>query len=150
MPNRSTLAGLCLALCACQACGGNTALTTRERLQKSVTRYNQAVRWSNSDVAAGYLPAAERARYLEEHSRPDAAAVVDYDVESVTPDYANDIAVVLVRFDWQDPDSITIRTTRIRQVWKLEDKEWVLHSRTEVKERKGGGKPAPLAPEKRF
>jgi hypothetical protein len=139
-----------LALCACLACGGNTALTTRERLQKSVTRYNQAVRWNNPDVAAGYLPLAERAAYLEEHSRPDAAAVVDYDIESVTPDFTNEIAVVVVRFDWQDPDSITIRTTRIRQVWKLAEQEWVLHSRAEVKERKGGGKPAPLAPEKRF
>jgi len=121
-----------LLVLALTACGAAMPKSTAEKLQESVYEYNRALRWNNIDVAAAYLPPADRPAFLKEHKRGDTV-IMGADVLDVSPDYEQGLADVTVAYEWRAPDGITVNATRILQIWRYQDDTWRLVSRQEVK-----------------
>lgn len=114
------------------ACGAAMPKSTSEKLQEAVYEYNRALRWNNIDVAATYLPAADRPAFLKQHKRGDTV-IMGADVLDVSPDYERGLADVTVVYEWRAPDGISVKATRILQIWRYDDDAWRLVSRQEVK-----------------
>jgi hypothetical protein len=116
------------------ACGGGAAVTKPEKLREAVTQYNRHIRWNNTGAAAAYIPLDKRAAFKEARE-DDEIVVLSLDVGAVDADYEDDVAKVLVRYEWREPDGITVKKTRIRQLWKYVNEHWLLHSKSEVKKK---------------
>jgi len=134
-----------LAIVALTACGATQGLSKADRLKESVYLYNRAIRWRNLEAAAQHVEPTQRAAFLNER-RGDQTIVMGAEVLTVEPDYDNGVAEVVVGYEWRDPSDISVRATRVRQLWKLVDDVWYLASRQEVKAKPDEKR----APESRF
>ena len=110
-------------------CGGYTS--PGEKLQRAVFRYNNAVRWSNYAVAAEYIPADIRQKYLAD--RRDAAnnlRILEFNIDEVRHASLASKAEVLVTYQWVKPSSNIVQSATFTQHWHYgEDKVWVLKKR---------------------
>ena len=113
-------------------CGGYTS--PGEKLQRAVFRYNNAVRWSNYAVAAEYIPADIREKYLSD--RRDAAnnlRILEFNIDEVRHANLASKAEVLVTYQWVKPSSNVVQNSTFTQHWHYgENKEWLLKKRVKT------------------
>lgn len=122
----------CLSLIG--ACASGMAVTKPQKLREAVTQYNRHIRWGNTGGAAAYLPADKRQAFIDARADADGELVIlSVDVGAVDADYDAGIAKVDVRYEWRAENGITVNTTRLRQLWRYDDEDWLLHSKAEVK-----------------
>lgn len=127
------IATLTTALSGCM--GGYQA--PAEKLENSVYRYNDAVRWQRYEVASGYLPVDRREDYVQtQREAGDDLKILEYEIDQVRQTTENAEAEVIVRFTWlRNPSNIVQRTT-IRQTWRYgEDKTWLMVAREKIERR---------------
>ena len=129
------LALLALAVTGC----GVVYTSPTEKLEMSVLRYNDAVRWRNLEAAAEHVPAAKRRAYIDlRHKAGTDLTILDYDIAGVRQTEPNKKAEVIVQFTWNRLPSNVVETTTFKQEWEYgEDKIWWFVGQQEVEPPKG-------------
>jgi hypothetical protein len=106
-----------------------------EKLQKSVTLYNQAIRWQQWKTAASFIPAAKRQDFIaQKEATQDTLQVTEMEIRDVEHDDTVDppVAKILVEFTWHRYPSLRVQQTRVRQTWKYLGDAWILDGQEEV------------------
>jgi hypothetical protein len=119
------------------ACGAGVSTTRPGKLKDAVYEYNRAIRWSNPATAARYIPTDQIKEYRRERAAYEDVVILDHEVLGVDTEPGKDTAEVSVRFQWRQRDGISIKTSRVRQIWRWDEasEHWLLHARVEMKEK---------------
>lgn len=144
---KHTLNLLCLALLLA-ACSTAVSTTRPEKLRDAVYEYNRAIRWSNHATAARFIPTDQIEAYRRERAAYDDVVILDHELLGVDTEPGKDTAEVTVRFQWRRQNGISIKTSRVRQIWRWDEasEHWLLHARVEMKEKQK----APVKEDLRF
>ncbi len=114
----------------------------QEKLYDVSRAYNRALRWSDYDLAARYVPAPWVESFLDEHERLDHdIVIVDYELKRLRLDRQRGTAESRVEFSWHTEDRLVVETSVIAQAWQWYEGAWFL-----VDERLIAGEPVVFAP----
>jgi len=120
---------LCLAAC-------NTGRQTA--LLEALDGYHRGVRWGEADVAAGYLPPAQRASFFARHEAAADLKVTRCEIKAVRLK-GDDKAEALIHLDWYTMRQARLRRTVLLQTWSRAGGAWQVVAQRWVK-----GTPFPL------
>lgn len=137
-------ATLFLLMCAGPMLGCGGYKSPGEKLQESVLRYNDAMRWRRFEVASEYLPTAKREDFMDrQREQADRIRILEYDIDDVHQTVPNEKAEVVVKVKWLVSPSNIVQTIRVRQNWDYTaEKQWQLESAEEVKKKAKPAGPA--------
>ncbi len=108
-----------------------------EKLRNASSGYNRAVRWSDFDRAAGYLPKTSQTAFLEHHEEiGERLVIVDYEMTRLDLDKTTGIAASRAEIAWHTDRRLILETTSVDQLWQWHEGDFVL-----VDERRSGGTP---------
>jgi hypothetical protein len=110
---------------ACLGTGGcGTAAQRNEDLLYDVRTFQEGLRWRKYEMAADYVPAAIREKFLEAHDEVDGdLRIDDYELERVKLDEAS-AATVRVKYTWHLNSVGTVHDTVVEQRWERQGKVW--------------------------
>ena len=116
---------LALFALLCSGCGVMYTSPT-EKLQMSVLRYNDAVRWRNLEAAAEHIQPDKRRAYMDLRRKAGGdLTILDYEISGVRQTEPNKRAEVLVQFTWNRLPSNVVQDTTFKQEWEYgDDKTW--------------------------
>lgn len=107
------------------------------KLRDATSGYNRAVRWSDFDRAAGYLPGLSQVAFLEHHEEvSEQLVIVDYELTRLDLDKQSGIAACRAEISWHTDRRLILETTSVDQLWQWHEGRFVL-----VDERRSGGSP---------
>ena len=115
------------------ACASSARRTSQ--LHESVSLYNLAVRWNKNEMAKRYVDPSKQNEFVSFLSDRDAI-ILEYEIKSVKPLPKKGIATVDVEYKWRPKNSIIVKTSIIRQLWRLSDNVWYIFSQKEIKKKK--------------
>ena len=115
---------LCLLVVSGGLLGGcGTAAQRNEDLMYDVRTFQEGLRWRKYEMAADYVPAAVREKFLEAHDDVDGdLRIDDYELERVKLDNAS--ALVRVKYTWHLDSVGTVHDTVVEQRWERQGKVW--------------------------
>ena len=112
-----------LALLWLVACGGATGRT--EDLLTDVRTFQEGIRWRKYDMAADYVPAAGRERFLEQQDVIDKdLRVDDYELERIKLENDQTSARVTVKYTWHLDSVGKVHDTVMEERWERQGKVW--------------------------
>ncbi len=116
----------------------------QEKLYDATRGYNKALRWSDYDRAAAYVPAESEDRFLDEHqSVEDELVVLDYQLTRLKFEKQDGIASCRVKITWHTDRNLIVRETFVDQLWQFYEGSWYL-----VDEWRAQGEPLAIFAEK--
>jgi hypothetical protein len=116
--NMRWLAVLWLVAC------GNTMNRT-EDLMTDVRTFQEGIRWRKYEMAADYVPAAARERFLEAQDVIDKdLRIDDYELERVKLESGQTAARVRVKYTWHLDSVGTVHDTVVEERWERQGKVW--------------------------
>lgn len=99
----------------------------QEKLYDATRAYNRALRWSDYDRAAAYVPAEAEDRFLDEHQAVEEELVVlDYELTRLKLEKQDGIASCRVRISWHTDRNLIVKETMVDQVWQFYQGAWYL------------------------
>lgn len=108
-----------------------------DKLRDATSGYNRAVRWSDFDRAAGFLPEASQTAFLTDREElDDRLIIVDYELTRLDLDKETGIAASRAEISWHTDRRLILETTSVDQLWQWHEGAFVL-----VDERRSGGTP---------
>jgi hypothetical protein len=109
---------VCLA-----SCGG--AQKQNEDLLEHVRQFQEGIRWRKYDIAAEYLPARARERFIDTHDEIDKdLRIDDYELERVKVTDEHTRALVQVKFTWHLESRGIVHDTVLEESWERHGKIW--------------------------
>ena len=112
-----------LALVVCGACSGGMSRT--EDLLTDVRTFQEGIRWRKYDMAADYVPAASRERFLEMQEVIDKdLRIDDYELERIKVEEGQTAARVSVKYTWHLDSVGTVHDTVVEERWERQGKVW--------------------------
>lgn len=121
---RSLFLLVLVAAASSAAAGGcGAAMKRSEDLLYDVRTFQEGLRWRKYEMAADYVPAATREKFLEAHDDVDGdLRIDDYELERVKLD--DEIATVRVKYTWHLDSVGTVHDTVVEQKWERQGKVW--------------------------
>jgi len=96
-----------------------------EDLMTDVRTFQEGLRWRKYEMAADYVPARAREKFLEAHDEIDAdLRIDDYELERVKLEESKTAALVRVRYTWHLDSVGTVHDTVIEERWEQQGKVW--------------------------
>ncbi len=112
-----------LALVLLVGCGGG--MKSSEDLLYDVRAFQEGIRWRKYDLAADYVPAKVREKFLDAHDDVDAdLRVDDYELMRVKLADSHDRAEVRVKYTWHLDSVGAVHDTVVEQSWEKQGKVW--------------------------
>jgi hypothetical protein len=109
---------LLLAACA-------TGMKAQEDLMYDVRAFQEGLRWRKYDMAADYVPATTRERFLDAHDDIDGdLRIDDYELMRVKLAEDHEKADVRVRYTWHLDSVGAVHDTVVEQQWVRQGKVW--------------------------
>ncbi len=105
-------------------CGGGQQ--AQNQAMHSVRGYNDALRWQRLPTAAGFIAAAEREAFLDEHEELEEELRIDYYEISRMRPIGKDRAEVQVKYTWHMDNVGVVKDTTTHQHWERHGKRWVM------------------------
>jgi len=121
------------------ACGGS--MSPKQRLHRSLHRFNDGVRWKRVNTVASFMSTPEALRYSKKQGdNSDDYRILDYELKALTwlPD---DKVISVVRFSWLRMPNNTVQKTTIEQHWVDHEGEWKVKEQKVL--RNGKSEPVP-------
>jgi hypothetical protein len=120
---RTALCAL-LLLASVQLWGCGASVKRSEDLLYDVRTFQEGLRWRKYEMAADYVPAAVREKFLEAHDDvDDDLRIDDYELERVKVDDEK-IALVRVKYTWHLDSVGSVHNTVVEQKWERQGKVW--------------------------
>ncbi len=109
-----------VGLIACSSSASRSA-----DLLNDVRTFQEGLRWRKYEMAADYVPAAVRERFLTAHEEIDEdLRIDDYELQRVKVESSGNDAYVRVKYTWHRESVGTVHETVTEQHWELEGKIW--------------------------
>jgi hypothetical protein len=109
-----------LTLVACSA-----GMKSSEDLMTDVRTFQEGLRWRKYDMAADYVPAPAREKFLEAHDDIDGdLRIDDYEVVRVKVEEGRERALVRVKYTWHLDSVGAVHDTVVEQSWERQGKVW--------------------------
>jgi hypothetical protein len=111
------------ALLLLVGCAGG--VKAREDLMYDVRSFQEGLRWRKYDMAADYVPAPSRERFLDAHDDVDADLRID-DYELMRVKVLDDPAraEIRVKYTWHLDSVGSVHDTVVEQSWVRQGKVW--------------------------
>src|SRR5262245_8868763 len=107
---------LLVSLIACASSSTRSA-----DLLNDVRTFQEGLRWRKYEMAADYVPAAMRERFLDAHEEMDnELRVDDYEMQRVKVESGGNDAYVRVKYTWHRESVGTVHETVTEQHWELQ------------------------------
>ena len=124
------------------ACGAATH--GEDTLTDSIRAFNDDIWWSKFETAAIFLPATERAQFVDDwDERAKDLKITEYDVVRVTRKTDAE-ARVQVKLEWYKSSEGTVHETHALQTWERRGKHWMLVDESRMRGSEMPGLPEPL------
>lgn len=105
--------------------GCGSAPRQGETLIESLRTYHEGLRWQRYTAAAGRIPPAERAAFLDEwDARSQDLKITDYEIVDLAK--RGDTAKVQVKISWYGDREGLLHDTHTTQLWRRRGKVWLL------------------------
>lgn len=93
-------------------------ISTETKLRDAVNGYNDEVRWNRLDLAHQRVDPKYRASFRVQHAKWGRhVQVADVNIDDVQVSDDREEAVSYITYQWYDQSTMTLATTRIKQVW---------------------------------
>ena len=90
-----------------------------------VRAFQEGLRWRKYDMAADYVPARERERFLDAHDDVDTdLRIDDYEVMRVKLEDSQSKAQVRVKYTWHLDSVGSVHDTVVEESWEKQGKIW--------------------------
>jgi len=118
------------AIATVAGCG---AARQADTLGESVQHYNDSVRWGRFEMAAGHIPASQRAQRMDEwDERANDVKITDYEVVNMVPRGERE-ARVQIKVSWYKGSEGTVHETHAVQTWERHGKDWLMVDESRVR-----------------
>jgi len=123
---------------------GALASQQGDTLGDSVRDYNDGIRWARFENAAAFLPAGQRAQFLDDwDQRAKDLKITDYEVVKVVHRGDHE-AHVEVKLEWYRDSEGTVHETRAQETWERRGRAWLLVDEARLRGEQMPGLPEPL------
>ncbi|HET6613412.1 MAG TPA: hypothetical protein VFG83_15550 [Kofleriaceae bacterium] len=132
-----------VAVIAAAACGCASQQKHADSLTRGLRSYHEGLRWRAFEKSAIFVPAAERAGFLDAHDaiREDLR-IDEYSIRRVIYGPKTETADVRVEYAWHLDSRGIVEKTVVAQKWELRGESWLLIDEVRVR-----GEPMPTIPE---
>jgi hypothetical protein len=121
----SVVGGVAILSTILSAAGCASAPRQGETLIESLRTYHEGIRWQRYTAAAGRIPPAERAAFLDEwDARSQDLKITDYEIVDLAK--RGDTAKVQVKISWYGDREGVLHDTHTTQIWRRRGKVWLL------------------------
>lgn len=101
--------------------------SANQQVMEAARELNVHSRFGRLELAATYASPAARAGFLERRATwGEGVRVMDVEIASLTVNDEQEQALVEVLVTWMRMDESSVRATRIAQVWREKDNDWLL------------------------
>jgi hypothetical protein len=100
-------------------------MKAQESLIDDVRHFQDGLRWRKYDLAADYVPARARERFLDAREEVDEdLRIDDYEVERIMLEDGRDRAEVRIRYTWHLESVGTVHNAVVEEEWEKQGKVW--------------------------
>jgi hypothetical protein len=105
------------------ACAG--AAKANDDFMADIRSFQEGLRWRKYDVAADFVPAEKREKFLDAHDETDTdLRIDDYELMRVKLNDSHETAQVRVKYTWHLDSVGTVHDTVVDQHWEKQGKMW--------------------------